>query len=186
MERNFSEIYDGYYKEDVESISHYYDDLYDSYFGSYFDEIQDIYGSVNSKLKPISDSELEWILCDLPIKLYDISEALNNLRLQFEIIKLKRNEYKLSFSEYYVSDFSSDKKPKKAEIDSATEKYMVEHDLVMAVYKSLILRVENELSFSRELIMGAKKIWDSRRVSEKSNPVGEVVKEDELPEYDVR
>ena len=35
----------------------------------------------------------------------------------------------------------------------------------------VVLRVEGEISFCRELIMAAKKIWDGRRDAEGANPI---------------
>ena len=58
---------------------------------------------------------------------------------------------------------------------------MVEYEVLHAAYVSIVTRVENEQTFAKELIMGAKKVWDSRRSADNSNPVGLVVPE--LPEY---
>ena len=52
------------------------------------------------------------------------------------------------------------------------------------IYNSVNERVRRQISFSRELIMSSKKLWDARRATEDANPIGGVVKEEtELPNY---
>ena len=179
--------FEEYYEEDVKAVLELSDEIYNKLFHESFKDIRILYKSINSKIKPVTDSELEWILCDLPIKLFDISESLNRLKLEIEVIKLKKNEYKINKNFEYQNLRKLGEKITKSDISDNVEVFITEHEILLSVYKSVANRVEQELSFSRELIMGAKKIWDSRRISEKSNPVGEVVNEEdrynELPEY---
>ena len=61
---------------------------------------------------------------------------------------------------------------------------MTEDKILILAYDNLITRVEKEMSYSRELIMSAKKIYDVRRNTEQSNPVSEVSsKQNDLPDY---
>ena len=61
---------------------------------------------------------------------------------------------------------------------------MTEDKILILAYDNLITRVEKEMSYSRELIMSAKKIYDARRNTEQSNPVSEVnSKQNDLPDY---
>ena len=48
------------------------------------------------------------------------------------------------------------------------------------IYTAVVTRVEIDIAFSKELIMGARKVWDARRRSEDA-PVGEIPPE--LPDY---
>lgn len=170
--------FDECYKSDLDYVLEWSDELYSKLFGESFKDVTELYLSIDSKRKPITDSQLEWILCDLPIKLFNVSEILNNLRLEIEVIKLKKNTFKTERKKVYLES-----KIKKSDINDYVDSDMVWHETVLSVYKSVASRVEQELSFSRELIMGAKKIWDSRRSAERSNPIGEVVPEDDLPDY---
>ena len=65
-------------------------------------------------------------------------------------------------------------------VSTRVDDEMRDDEIAVMVYSSLIDRIEGELSFSRELIMGSKKLWDARR-SNATNPVAPVVPE--LPEY---
>lgn len=151
--------------------------VYDTKFRSYFTESRALFERMNSKISPISDKELEWILIDLPLILFSVSEELNSLRLSVEITKLQNKEQKRLFA-----DMSKDDR-----IAHNADSVLEEGELLKLAYAHLIKRVENEVSASRELIMGAKKIWEGRRTTEQSNPVGEVVTiTSDIPDYDPR
>lgn len=162
------DLYDNSYKDDLIGARDWCNELYNDRFSIYFEKVRELYPKFQNRLNPIADSDIEWILMDLPMNMIAASEALNNTRLEFELMKLKKNEIK-SKSSGIMS---------KGEVIS----YMLPHELLVSAYGSVISRVENELSFSRELIMGAKKVWDSRRSGENIHPVSPVVPDD-LPEY---
>lgn len=149
--------------------------IYDSKFRSYFTESRALFERMDSKVRPISDAELEWILIELPLILFSVSEELNSLRLSVEVIKLQNKEQKRLFS-------SMTKDEREA---NNADSILDEGELMKLAYAHLIKRVENEVSASRELIMGAKKIWEGRRSTEQSNPVGEVLSpSSNIPDYD--
>ena len=147
--------------EDLSVLTDNYDKIYDDYFKADFDKVDRLYLRCQSIKSPITDDELEEILTSLPLDLFNAAEKLNRLRLSQQVIKLKC---------------------KTGEIEGDAKS---EYDIVSAVYASVIERVENQISFSRELIMGAKKIWDSRRHTEKTNPVSPI-KGNDLPVYGER
>jgi hypothetical protein len=107
---------------------------------------------------------LEWVLISLPLDLKAASNALAQFKQHNEIVKLKIKQRKNS-----------------GDADDLDEEYK----LMSIIYSSVITRVEADISFSKELIMGAKKVWDARRKTETAIPIGEVNTEvsEELPEY---
>jgi len=169
---------------DIETTRDWVDNIYNKVFGDMFHEIFRLSSNMHDPDFKITDSELEWILTSLPLVLFQVSERLNGLRLEHEVIKLSRKRERF-VKESAIRDeldingcsISS------SEMKSLVDINMTDYDIMLASYSSLISRVEGEISFSKELIMGAKKVWDSRRSSENSNPVGEVVVDDELPDY---
>ena len=153
-------------KEDFESADNLVDEIYNKYFAKHFQRESEMYARFRDSDIPISDTELEWILISLPLDLRMASNSLTQFKQHNEIVKLKI------------------KQRKSAKVDNA-DGMDEEFKLMNIIYTSVITRVELEISFSKELIMGAKKVWDSRRNGE-SAPVGEVVpKEPELPDYDL-
>ena len=168
--------------ENINPASKYADEVYDERFRKYFVLQKNLSYRFSSDSSQITDEELSTILIEIPLKLYDASEALNKLRLSVEVIKLRESELKKEFASQYDSNCGLSKSDW---LKSCT----VDIQLMQGIYETVIKRVENQISYTKELIMGAKKIWDSRRESEKSMPVGEVVDTnadiDSLPEYHV-
>ena len=151
-------------KEDFESADNLVADIYHRYFSQYFKRESDLYAKFQDADAIITDKELEWILISLPLDLKMASNALAQFKQHNEIVKLKMKQRKSSNADN--SDGLDD-----------------EFKLMGIIYTSVITRVESDISFSKELIMGAKKVWDARRSGD-SAPVGEVVpKEPELPDY---
>lgn len=172
------------YQEYIEDIESWVDEQYDRFFRSCFDKVNQIHSSMKSHTRQISDSELEWILTELPMELFSISENLNKIRLDAEVIKLRKKSIRRDVDGRFAIK-AKDEKLTKSEIKNLVDAEMVEHDILSSAYSSLIARVESEISFSRELIMGCKKIWDARRKTETSNPISEVVPNtgDNMPSY---
>lgn len=172
------------YQEYIEDIESWVDEQYDRFFRSCFDKVNQIHSSMNSHVRQISDSELEWILTELPMELFSISENLNKIRLDAEVIKLRKKSIRRDVDGKFAVK-AKDEKLTKSEVKNLVDAEMVEHDILSSAYSSLIARVESEISFSRELIMGCKKIWDARRKTETSNPISEVVPNtgDNMPSY---
>ena len=151
-------------KEDFESADNLVDEIYNKYFARYFKRESELYMKFRDADNPITDKELEWILISLPLDLKMASNSLAQFKQHNEIVKLKIKQRKSAKNDN--SDGLDD-----------------EFKLMNIIYTSVITRVELEVSFSKELIMGAKKVWDARRSSD-SAPVGEVVpKKPDLPDY---
>ncbi len=115
------------------------------------------------------------------MKLFSISENLNKVRLEAEVIKLRKKQVKADLDKQ-AAQLVADKELSKDAVKSWVDTELADHDILLAAYNSLITRVESDISFSKELIMGCKKIWDARKRTEQSNPVSEVVPS-ELPSY---
>lgn len=162
------------YSEYINDIESWVDSNYNKSFRSCFDAVRRIHTSMQSQVRAISDTELEWVLSELPMMLFSISESLNKLRLESEVIKLRKKTIKSELDKQ-ATQLAKDGEIAKSDTKSWVDTELADHDVLLAAYNSLITRVESEISFSKELIMGCKKIWDSRRRAEGSNPVSEVV-----------
>jgi hypothetical protein len=148
--------------EELNTVSSLYDSLYQDKFAPYFEGQHNLAVRLKSKFKPISDEELEDILTTTPLNLYAVSEELNRFRLNVEVIKLKVKSY-----ETQLKAVPKDNDEAYLQISDS----LIENKLLCAVYDKVVLRVEGEISFSRELIMSAKKIWDGRRDTVNANPL---------------
>ncbi len=169
------------YAEYINDISNWVEEQYRKNFKSCFDSVRSIHASMQSQTRTISDSELETVLTDLPMQLFSISENLNKVRLEAEVIKLRKKQVKADLDKQ-AAQLVADKELSKDAVKSWVDTELADHDILLAAYNSLITRVESDISFSKELIMGCKKIWDARKRTEQSNPVSEVVPS-ELPSY---
>lgn len=160
---------------DISAITAWCEEIYDKKFSRYFQNIVSLRSRLESKSRSITDEELEAILTSVPIDLFSVAEVLNQFRLSQEVVKLKV------------------KADEKSDTDHDSMDHILAGKILQASYASVISRVESEISFSRELIMGAKKIWDGRRKAEESNPVNEhtynkssVHKYEDLPNFSSR
>lgn len=177
---NIREIADRY-TEDVIAVQDWCDELYEEYFSSYFVGEKSLFNKIKSNANSVTDSELEWILTSLPLELFEVAEKLSQFKLNQEVVKLKIREKELDEYHRLSDDIKSETKRKEVASQS-----VLGDKIVISVYNTIISRVENEISFTKELIMGAKKVWDARKAN--INPVGEVVPDDansgdDLPEY---
>lgn len=136
--------------------------IYDETFSDYFKEVRDLSVRFSSNLSPITDQELEVILTQVPLSLFDVSERLSKFKTSYETIKLEMKEI-----------------DPKTEIESE-KATLQEYRLMASIYNNICSRVDHEISFSKELIMSAKKIWDARKIS--MLPVSEV-NDGDLPSY---
>ena len=173
------------YSADIKAVQEFCYSIYSDNFADNFSKIRELYNRMKSNTHPITDEELEYILTTLPLELFTISERLNRIRLNCEVVKLK-NKQKIEELKKDASAEASKQGLNKTQtneyVAGIVSRNMAEYEILFSAYNSVITRVENEQTFSKELIMGAKKVWDSRRSSEHSNPVGLVVPED-IPEY---
>ena len=163
--------------DDVDTTTSWAEHLYLKSFASYFSDVKDLYKSLSSKKRPITDTELEEILTTLPLQLITVSEVLSQFKISKEVVTLTLKQKE---AEHIRNSSASSATQKKEEAALA----VLEYKLVQTVYSTVINRVENEISFSRELIMSAKKIWDARRSTDNVNPTGNVTTDrSELPDY---
>lgn len=182
--RSLKEVYAECMEEDIKAVQDWSKEMYEECFSSYFVGQRELYKRFESESHPITDAELETILIDVPLKLFTVAEALSQFRIGQEVTKLKAKQIE---REKEMQSVESSETKRKAEASFAT----LEHKLLITVQSAVVEHVEREISFSRELIMGAKKIWDSRRNAEGAMPVNEHSGEPEpelqpgynLPEY---
>lgn len=163
---------------DIEDVEKWAESEYQRYFAPYFKGQVDIYTELKQDNNgTISDTSLEWILTYLPLELFSVAEQLSKLKIKQEIIKLhireKEDEFMANLAD---SDLSQTAKKE------MTAKYLAPDKLLVDVYASITDRVGREISFSRELIMSAKKIWDARRAAE-GPAIGGIKEVDTLPDY---
>ena len=150
---------------------------YNETFACYFEGVDQMFKKLQSTSKQISDEDLEYILTDLPLNLYQVSENLQNLKIEMEVVKFNIEDLELKTED----EISASTKTAKKE---AASKAVRPYKFSLKLYTSLIERVEREISFSRELIMSAKKIWTARRSTESLGEVVENSVNSELPEFD--
>lgn len=162
------------FEDDISQVKKYSDEIYDSLFEDKFSFARGLYRSLQDTGKPISDSDLEYILIEVPLLLFEVSESLNSLRLTYEIIKLRSKKSKFEFDRLLKEDgFSS------TERNQLCQQHVIDDNLILSIYSSIISRVESEISFSKELVMSAKKIWDRRKETETVHNTSV----SDLPEY---
>ena len=139
-------------------------DQYDGVFSKYFEGVPELYSSVSSNERKMTDDEVEWILTYVPLQLISVSEELSQYKLNMECLKL----YIKQLEADYVS--KSNAKTVAQRKEEAALKVM-DYQLLLKAYASVASRVDNEINFARELVMAAKKIWDSRKKVYEANPV---------------
>lgn len=139
-------------------------EVYDNIFSQYFVNVKRLQQRLSDKLKPITDDELSEILTMCPLNMISVSSELNVLRRNVEVLKLKSKNTKLELSLGTETDSS----------EYVKRTHMLENDLLICLYESIIKQVEGEMSYVRELIMSAKKIWDANRKSEDVVPISPV------------
>jgi len=166
------------YTEDITSVVDWCNEIYKDSFAQYFTEGRELFKRLQSKTHPITDEELTWILMDLPMNLFSVSEMLSNFKISQEVIKMRNRQREKSLIDASLETTMTKKQ------SEATDKSL-EDKLLAIAYSTIIDRVSSEISFARELIMGAKKLWDSRRYTEKVHPVDEIdpLTPPQLPEY---
>lgn len=163
---------------EVTEVNEWAESEYQKYFASYFKGEQDLYNRMKSKDDPITDQELEWILTDLPLELFSVTEQLSKMKIAQEVIKVSIKEKE---RDYIASATEGSMTQKKEEASALT----LEDKLLVDVYDSIMERVSRQMTFSKELIMSAKKIWDTRRAD--GIPLPEIVtRDDKLPDQYIK
>lgn len=165
------------YQDDLAAVDEWVQSIWDATFTDSFAEASQLYSRLKNTDVKISDSDLERILTILPLDLFDAAEKLNNLRLTAETIKLKNKDRETMMLNKAHPDISA------AEWKRFVDTDMTEFRLLSVAYGAIITRAENQITFCKELIMSAKKIYDGRRGGERANPVNEVDPHNGLPPY---
>lgn len=171
------------YLEKLDEICAVRDEMYAEIFSELFSRVTELYQRFRSEIRPITDDELETILTEIPLRLFTVSERLADIRMRMSVTKLENKHKRTSLIKSYIISPEYDGYSQSAIrefVSNRADDEMRDDEIAVMVYSSLIDRIEGEISFSRELIMGAKKLWDARR-SNATNPVAPVVPE--LPEY---
>ena len=168
------------YNSDLNAVDEWVQSIWEPLFSPCFEEATTLYGKLKNLDTKISDADLERILTILPLDLFRAAEILNNVRLKAETIKLKNKDKE---SELLRKPHDAPSAEWKRFVDDT----MSEYRLLAAAYDAIIKRAENQMTFCKELIMSAKKLYDGRRSSEHSNPVSEVDPQNtDLPPYGVK
>lgn len=142
--------------------------IYNACFSEYFSSVHILKDRLYSEKRPITDSELEEVLTNLPLNLFLVAEKMEQLKLRVAIV----NKYIKDRS--YEFEHSPDVTKKDIPHLLSEEKFKVD------MYTIIIERAQSEVSIAKELIMACKKLWDARRKIEESNPV-QPPKQNSLP-----
>ena len=156
------------YSDMLAEIGQVRDDMYNDIFRDLFLRVADLHLRFKSESRPITDTELEVILTELPLQLFTIAERLADIKMRMSVTKLENKHKRVSLTNAYLSDPVYDNLSTTARRDAVglrVDSELKEDEIAVMVYSSLIDRIEGEMSFSRELIMGAKKVWDARRAA---------------------
>lgn len=161
--------------KDIDEVNEWAESEYNKYFSEYFKGEVELYNKLKTSKSQITDEELEWILTDLPMELFSVAEQLSKLKTTQEVIKLSIKQRERE----YIKAAEGSETKKKEEASALT----AEDRLLVGVYDSIADRVSRQMTFSKELIMSAKKIWDARRAD--GIPLPEIATStNTLPEYD--
>lgn len=164
-------------QSEIDGVQKWVDSEYQKYFAPYFKGEVELYQELKNSNAPITDEKLEWILTYLPLELFSVSEQLSKMKTAQEVIKLRIHEKEDDF----ISNLSDSDLSQTAKKEMAS-KYIAPDKLLVDIYSTIADRVSREISFSRELIMSAKKIWDARRAAE-GPAIGGIKDTDVLPDY---
>lgn len=158
------------YQKDIDAVIDYENGIYNHLFADEFSEILKLSDAIKqSGYRSPSDEVLEVILIDVPLKLFDVAERLNQLELTLQVLKLELKEKKVQLK--HCNDVQN---LKSTEISDYITSKTIEDELMICVYTKLIERVNSQVSYSKELIMSAKKLWDRRKAAESVMPVSPV------------
>lgn len=174
------------YEDDTSSVLEFANEIYDKNFADDFYIVDTLYDTMSKTPRKITDDELEEILTTLPLDMIHVSSSISELKLRREVVKLKNKETRRKLQKQITQDYDQSLSgysatAKKAEIDAELTSQMVAYEILLSAYDAVIAKVEGKVSFSKEMIMSCKKVWDARRSAE-AVPMG-VAQEDTLPEY---
>lgn len=163
---NFASV-ESQYQQDIDAVRRYQNDVYNEMFSAEFSEVKNLSDMIKkSGYRSPSDEVLEIILMDVPLKLFDVAEKLNELELTLQVIKLKLKQKKIDLKHGPEAENMNS-----SEISEFISVNTIEDELMISIYSKLIERVNSQISYSKELIMSAKKLWDRRKDAEFAMPV---------------
>ncbi len=143
--------------KDINEVNEWAESEYNKYFADYFKGEVELYNRMKSSSDPVTDIELEWILTTVPLELFSVSEQLSKMKTAQEVIRIHIKEVERKYISDSNNPGSATQKKEEAALLTSEDK------LLVSVYDSITERVARQVSFSKELIMSAKKIWDARR-----------------------
>lgn len=162
---------------DIEDVTAWCNEIYTEWFGDFFIDARSVFTRLKEKDRQITDAELTYILMSLPVQLFSVSEALQKFKISQQVVKLKNRQREKQLIETSIETTQT-----KRQRDA--EDKQLEDRLLDTAYSTIIDRVSSEVSFCRELIMSAKKLWDARRYTDSVMPVSEVdPMAPKLPDY---
>lgn len=138
------------YTKEFSELDSWIQQIYDDYFLSDFDRIRHLYDRFKSDSSPITDDELEEILTYAPLDLFTATENLSKLKTHRDVLKIEKKAMD--------AKSKSDKTPN---LDASANL-----EITILVLSNITDRVDREISFTKELIMATKKIWDRRKAAE--------------------
>ena len=166
---NFTSI-ESQYQQDIDAVIQYQNEVYDTMFSKEFSEVKRLSDMIKkSGYKSPSDEILEIILMDVPLKMFDVAEKLNQLELTLQVLKLKLKEKKIELKHDEIA-----RNMNSTMLSEFVSENTIEDELMISIYSKLIERVNSQISYSKELIMSAKKLWDRRKEAESAMPVAPV------------
>lgn len=154
---------------------------YERYFSKYFNmqaHLAGVFQSAQGHVE-LTDEELTDVLTKIPLDLILASAQLSEFKTSREVIKMRIKQQQQEFIDQHKADGTLSM----SALKEAAADLVIEDKLVVTVYDGIIERVEKEISYSKELIMGCKKIWDGRRNAE-GPMLGLDGSENTLAEYD--
>ena len=164
----------GTHKEDIQSVVDWVEREYSDKFQDHFRPVMSLYQRMKSATTPVTDVELESVLTDVPLEMFAASGALSQYKLARSVLHINIKKKMQN-----VARESTEKSATARQAEGAAA--VLDDQILEEAMTGLIGRVERELDFARELIMGAKKVWDGRRGSESLGVVKGPT--DNLPDY---
>lgn len=155
--------------KNADSAVQWADELYHDRFYRYFVEVHDMWASVSNVDNPISDNQLDICLTKLPLELFAVSEALASFKISIEAVKFEIKKAEFDQRKTLMAERTNETKE---EIEKLVQFSGIENKFLLGVYTKIVERVENEMRFTREVIMACKKIYSARHVNDQP-PVNE-------------
>lgn len=147
------------YQDQLDDVDTWIKEEYNENFEQYFKNIKELYSRLSSTSKPVTDKELEEILSSVPLQLFSAAEALNFFKAKLEVLKMNVKSQREEAMRDNTLKTQADRK-------HYADVAVYSGELLIKVYSTIVERVEREMSYSRELIMSAKKIWTARKEEE--------------------